>query len=1186
MSSSQTSNFSAPDADVEQQVQQVPELDAEEQHKLNVSASSVKAVRSTNKESKATDKQFSSKDWNRIEKPIKPYNKQILLTLKDQATGNINVEQGDFVIMGDSLFKLIAPTINGHIPLIPNSVLGIEEAVAASSGDKKGKKAKVAESAKPAESPKDSSAKKEKKVKEIKMSKADQIRQEQSLGKVKESITRIMTSFKKDSLTPGIGFAEKMLELRGLAFMYCAWFITQNPKIYNTNKNIRDVYDLIFGIQKFYNSVKSYKGKSLVNQSTTGNISETMINSLNYWCAELTKKHPIDGLEITKVLPELLVYTSYDTYVPHGGIKMRSHQVDLLNTIMANMMSGFLITYTAMIGAGKTSFSAVALTALAMKERMSAKASGKTSTLTILFICNLASVRDDAAGAAYHAHIPFAIAYDRKGSPKIVNHFFCKNDTDVVLIVTGPETGLQLIKKDQERCEIERRVGGTPDEKYVVFIDEPTVGADQYGSDALNKNVMLLTNMTKRVVLASATMPEIKTMPDIIENHKKKYPDVYIGNVYSNEIQIACEVKTFDNDIIVPHLKCKTSAELKERIDMITKNPPFGRMYTASVVSAMWYDMYKSVADKSILPDIRTYLSSAENLTSDNIRKIAMQMLEILATQSDSIITSVCAAKFSDVPEVGKSQSKIDDDSGISWEEEAKDDRLEDTPTYQYSKLPLSQASRFSNQTLLATPDPVEFCKKEFKNYIDIMHKEGVNADEILERYNKAMEIHKAKIARLEIDIKDEELRSKKEQELDSHEKPAISFPPKFQINSQEHIKTFAPTKVTFQRPVVDLITMPLESRVPENIMLLAFAGIGIYAPGSDFLDEEYTDWVMTAASLGQLAFVIANVSIAYGTNKPFTAVIVTKEFSDQHSMATILQLSGRAGRVGKSYKALVLVPNQVANRIVDYMIDPSKDLGQSEGKNMNDTFLAMRKHDQERLETEYQSELRHQEEEERARLQKIMVQEMLAQKLKEKAESEKLNAAKPSKLPSSWDDSDDEDSAKPQQTASKPRNQYQDKPSAYVPSTRHPVHSERESYPARSTGFNANANRERESYPARSTGFNANANRERESYPARSTGFDANRDRDSFSRRPVEPRNQSEDPYVSISRVKYEEDQPKSDVDDWRRGRGSANASAASSGPAPAAKTKYVPPAMRKDTKPAAGKSNNPFGDLSDNDD
>ena len=83
----------------------------------------------------------------------------------------------------------------------------------------------------------------------------------------------------------------------------------------------------------------------------------------------------------------------------------------------------------------------------------------------------------------------------------------------------------------------------------------------------------------------------------------------------------------------------------------------------------------------------------------------------------------------------------------------------------------------------------------------------------------------------------------------------------------------------------------------------------------------------MDLATEGKLAYLVADVSIVYGTNIPITQVIIKKCFSDVFSVQTLFQLLGRAGRVGKSWKARAIIHKSFGDAIKAYTINQLPDI-------------------------------------------------------------------------------------------------------------------------------------------------------------------------------------------------------------------------------------------------------------------
>ena len=111
-----------------------------------------------------------------------------------------------------------------------------------------------------------------------------------------------------------------------------------------------------------------------------------------------------------------------------------------------------------MVGQGKTSL-AVALGSYCQYLRKK-----DDSEVTLLFVCSLEHVRHQVGKLIYNSDISFAIAVRYEKFLRIINNFRFKNEKSPLIILTDYKSALNLlIAKKKE---------------YILFIDEPTVGAD------------------------------------------------------------------------------------------------------------------------------------------------------------------------------------------------------------------------------------------------------------------------------------------------------------------------------------------------------------------------------------------------------------------------------------------------------------------------------------------------------------------------------------------------------------------------------------------------------------------------------------------------------------------------------------------------------------------------------------
>jgi hypothetical protein len=856
---------------------------------------------------------FEQEDWEAAEKPVTEFDKKVINVLKNFASG-IDVQENDMnllIVFGEKFYVSIRPLLKKF----KFGALVYGDVVYEDPDKKKGKK-----------------------MKKVGMD-PEEIRFLNSKKKVEEKVATLLNSFSDREMSTNYGLENcEYLELKAVTLMYAIMFILANDKKYKKESKLPDVYELIVGVQKFLNYVKDYKGKSIINQGILDSVSYTMENDLKFWLAKLIEKYPFDGIKIYEIEPRLLVYTKYDHIIPSKGIKPRKNQIDLINTITSNL-DGFLIVYKAMVASGKTTTGGICIPSLINALRIKGKASGSEFNKQLIFCCNIRSVKDQVAQLAYNGGIKFAISHIKAdGTLKVTNSFNCDKDSDRLLIICSPDAATELLKRDQS-------------DSYWLFLDEPTIGADQYEHEALKNNVNVMYHMPKWTILSSATMPDINKIDNVVNHYKTKFPDVSIHTVYSSETQIACDLKTFESEIVLPHLGCKNKKQLEYVIDKIMNNPFLGRLYSSSVVLFLWNLLQtKKLED---LPNIRVLFSDVNNLSCDRVREVAMEMLNKLAqTNDDALIQEICSSKITEEKEIKKNND--DSESGIVWEDEEENN----DDTIDFTKLGTTHAFKFLNMNLVTTNDPVKFAEENFKGLLDKIRDYGcLSAKKIINTYEKASETYKKVLERMNDTsrairneksknddshtMKDE--RFEKLQELESSP-PKMDFPDFGHINSMSHIEKFAKSHIKqinprFIRMEYPIETLPFNTPVPDWMMLLLFAGVGLIIPGNRLINEEYTRAVLSMASAGNLAYLIADSSICYGTNYPINRVIITKEFADSHSINTLFQLMGRAGRVGQSWRAEAFLNNETAKKLIKYVQDPKDKSDYVEINNIQLTF-------------------------------------------------------------------------------------------------------------------------------------------------------------------------------------------------------------------------------------------------------
>ena len=803
--------------------------------------------------------------------------------------------------------------------------------------------------------------KKKKKEKKVVIKKADLIRQQNAVNSINKNVDLVLDSFNENKMIYNFGlYTNKVIELRGITFAYMAWFILNSKcsNDYLKKSKIPEVYEIMCSMQRFINTCSNYSGQSLVNSAITEKVSQTLISDVNYWLNKLKAKYPFDGITIYNVAPKLLIHSQYDDAIPNRSIKMRPNQRQLMNSVSEHP-EGFLLFYNAAIASGKTTLASVGIASHLERLRKSGK---MRSNMQLIFCCNLSSVRRQVARNCWNAGIKFAIGSYVKAtdSYKLTNHWGTKDDDRVVIIASPDVTALLLaedekkIREDMEKPDKERRFYTG---KYWLFLDEPTVGADIIGSKYLESNMKVLYYMPKWSVLSSATMPVPEKISDIISYHRSRYPEVFVDTQITKEISIGCDAKTFQNDMVVPHIGCKTKEQLHNCIDKINEVPFLGRLYTHRVAEQLWKDMNDNKIND--VPDIKEYFSNVDNLSADKVRKICIEMLNILSLQPDSKIKKICSSQIlAEEQQVVKKEKKEEDDDGFAFEGDDEDNSDKILDHVEFSKFGTSEASKYLNMNLITSADPIFTAKECFSELLDLVRKSGIDINRVrnfISSYEKKLtEYHKTRdyLAK-SLDVKDtedmEQIRKVLHFEEEANKRgcgqndlPILEFPKEFQINTLSHWKKFGshyeinPSNL---RNTLDITSLPLSEFESEDwLIFLLFCGVGVYSP-YQIKDGVYLREVLNLAEAGKLAFLVSDSSICYGTNYPINRVFITKEFAEIHSINTMFQLMGRAGRAGQSWKAEIYLDNSTAKKLIDYVQNPSDKSGELEALNMNSTF-------------------------------------------------------------------------------------------------------------------------------------------------------------------------------------------------------------------------------------------------------
>lgn len=490
----------------------------------------------------------------------------------------------------------------------------------------------------------------------------------------------------------------------------------------------------------------------------------------------------------------------------------------------------------------------------------------------VVFVCTNMLVREQVGRDAYNIDIPFAVA----ANMTYREHFNAKT-RDVSLVISDLETAVSMLERFSNP---------------VLFIDEPTIAAET--DHIINDKIMhLILHSPRQTILSSATLPRPKELQTVIDAVKQRHQNLEVIEITSNRIGIGCHA-IHEGVTVFPFEGCTTVEGLERALDVLLHNPFMFRLLSIEVVVTLRNRMGDI---KQTVPDWATIFPDPSQISHQMIADHAITLLtNLLSLKDNAKISRVCQPL----------------------------DRAKYRP-FKLETLLTEDAHQHMQGALYATADPVGAALKLSELFI----KELPNVENLLKDYNKRKEAFDKEKQRIEKSIKNEE---KKSQTLQALTEPRFELPTKYIPNTLEHLKTFAPmgTKYDPQAlqspPIVSHISD--DFNVPSEILLLLYLGIGIYSPDSKVLnphkmegvDTRYTEKVVEMCSAGYISFLFADRSIVYGTNFPFSNVFIDPDFAKDSSLNTLYQLIGRAGRVGKSYMAkVILIDNVLKKRLVEF---------------------------------------------------------------------------------------------------------------------------------------------------------------------------------------------------------------------------------------------------------------------------
>lgn len=757
--------------------------------------------------------------------------------------------------------------------------------------------------------------------------KADIIRFESTMKKLNERLHTMLNSFNLTIFiipSESVMFSD-IIELRAIGFIYICWFIIKNKEKY-TERMIP--FSAIVSLQRFISLITNYEGYNAMNPSESILVSKTLFDDLKNIETILIKEYSFNGVTLYEQASDLILGSNFDIYLPRKSREAFEHQKIVSKAIMdiENLKNGFIMFYRTMTNSGKTS--TIINIASAVQE-LRKKYPSVFGGLQVIATCDVQPVLTRWGQLLYHSGIPFGVGAKRyfPSNPEIAqkikhkalketqtdrdcidinmrfsNSDTCKSIADRIAIICPTDIALKILMNAPDA-----------NKRFILLHDEPTMHADNLVSTQLKVNMQVFQYSPKWSIFSSATLPFDAKSEVFIQNHKSKFPNAKFIDNCSTEIYSCCNMKTYDDKLITPHLKCTSREELINAIEHISKNPFLGKLYTPTSVKTL-YDEAVEVGSKNSefmkqVPNITDFFSSVENLYPDNVRKIAINILKAITILNDKQIEYICSMDY-------ESDSEDDEDpvflKGID-----------------FTKLGTTEAHKFPYLNLIANNSPMDFMKLNYTSLVTDIKKKIGSLDKLESEYERALDDWQTAFDSLEKKIKNADELSRQQSDMyDS--KPTISFPDECQINTKQHVMKYAKQSYKRLGSNSNKFRVPNSSNninvgdlhITDDCKLQLLSGVCCYASsinsdGCD-IDSEYLETALDLTGQKKMECLIADSSISYGTDYPIGGVIITKEFSDSHSLNTIYQLMSRAGRGRKSANAEIYVDMSCAMQILD----------------------------------------------------------------------------------------------------------------------------------------------------------------------------------------------------------------------------------------------------------------------------
>jgi len=437
----------------------------------------------------------------------------------------------------------------------------------------------------------------------------------------------------------------------------------------------------------------------------------------------------------------------------------------------------------------------------------------------------------------------------------------------------------------------------------IMFWDEPTIFLDYETHENHNyvHNVWS-KNKIPKIVLSSATLPNINELSNVINDFNKKFKNdnPIIESINSNDCKKTIPLLDNNYYTYVPHNICSNYNELKESVGYCNNNLTLLRYFDLHEISCFIKYILKQnfINDENLY--INNYFTQITDINMKNIKNYYLKLLEQLTEEQCNIILK-----------------HFNKDSNKDTRYLENENNLETNGTHisSYDAYTLTDGP-----TIYMTNKPNligKFCLKQLKipndilsQLLDSIRYNNVIRDKIsvleqkIEEYQNDNAENENKInneKRMPPEIREAENQVKKLiNELKSISLDEIWIP-----NSISHIKKWVSKNILDK--VLNEENMPFRSQIYEDDVLaimkltniddiwklLLILGIGVFDVN---VNKDYLEIMKKLADNQRLYLIIACDDYIYGTNYQFCHGFIGKDL-DNISQEKLIQAIGRVGR-------------------------------------------------------------------------------------------------------------------------------------------------------------------------------------------------------------------------------------------------------------------------------------------------